>query len=157
MNIFTPLDFEVRQASRKVSRFTAGNKKLIKIRQRPPLFMLFLLGLMSFWSNVSYGQSICPDVTRCNAKDVKINSAFLADANGQPIRCVTGATVNAYLFITVSSNATRQGLRFAGTVTINGVATNLPLHCFDRSLKGTNATALRYPTAITWTCGQQCL
>jgi PKD repeat protein len=141
MNFSTQLDFQQVDEQRK------------KVMGKYSSFLLFLLfGFMSFFANSSFGQSICPDISKCNAKDVKIASAFIGDANGQPVNCVAGTSQQVYLYIVVSSNATRQGLRFAGTITTGGVSTNVG-GCFPESLKGTRNNILKYPTGITWTCG----
>jgi hypothetical protein len=92
----------------------------------------------------------------CTSNDVQITGASLkANLNGDPLGvCNSGQSVDAYLFLVLSTNTPRVGVSISGRIElkVNGELVEAFGQCFGVALSGNN-TVVKFTDPVTWTCG----
>ena len=110
------------------------------------------------WSPDCYLNNSCAiHGNLCQANDVNVSGAFVADINGDPLpACNPGETINAFLWAKFSNNSgsARYAVRAYAEVEFNGVYTgNFFNECaFD--VIPANTTVDRILIPVSFTCGE---
>ncbi len=110
------------------------------------------------WSPECYLNNSCGlSGNPCQANDVNVLGAFIADINGAPIvPCNLGSTVQGYLWATFAngSGSDRYAVRVYGEVLINGSfsGTTINTCAFDAIANGAVQDRLLFGP-LNWTCG----
>lgn len=118
--------------------------------------VLLILMISCFFGNSTSAQVGCK--TGCTSNDVQIKRAYLLkNLNGDPLeQCESGTTVEAFLFIELTTNTPRIGVSISGRiVSDDGAETQLDAvgQCFSDRLASNGITIVKFTTPVKWTCG----
>lgn len=91
-------------------------------------------GNNDLWSPDCYLSNSCTiQGNPCQANDVQLTGAFIADINGNPIpTCTPGSTVNAFLWGDFEANASCFAVRSYAEILYDGVFSGLPQDIYER-------------------------